>query len=286
METRRRELIEQHLHLVEPIVRRIAGGFPRFVDRDELVAAGHLGLTEAAVNFDFDRGVPFAPFAARRVSGAVLDAVRADDWTPRRLRRLARTVEVARQALVTQLHREPTDEELAAELGVSAEDVSEVRRHRHRSTVDFLDRRAHVDGSTIGEQLSDPTRPEPAELVEGSELHGYLRAALDLLPERLRFIVVGHYLEGRQLDELAGLLGVTPSRVSQLRADALTMIREGIDAQFATDDADAAMPTGRAAARKAAYAASIARHSDWRHRMAARGDLPLVESAAALAVPA
>lgn len=287
METRRRELIESHLHLVEPTVRRIAARFPRFVDREELISAGHLGLTEAALKFDFDRGVPFAPFAHRRIAGAVIDVVRADDWAPRRVRRLARTTELARQSLVTQLHREPTDAELAAEVGFDEADLAEVRRHHRRGTVDFLDRRALADGSTLGEQLTDPTRPEPAELAENSELRGYLRAALDLLPERLRFIVVGHYLEGRQLDDLAVALGVTPSRVSQLRSDALELIRSGIDAQFVPTGGDGDSPAaGRAAARRAAYAASIARHNDWRSRFDPCSGLPHVADAGTAATAA
>lgn len=279
MDTRRHHLIEQHVHLVEPTVRRIAAGFPRFVDREELVAAGQLGLTEAAVKFDFDRGVPFAPFAVRRITGAVLDSVRGDDWTPRRVRRRARTVELARQSLVTELHREPTDRELADEVGIDIAELGQVRQHVRRGFVECLDRRAGAEGSNVVDQISDPTLPEPDELMEGSELRGYLRAALAHLPERLRFVVTGYYLEGRQLDDLAQVMGVTPSRVSQLRADALELIRSGLDAQFADPaDGDAVERPARArsAHKRAQYAASIARHNDWRHRFDPSAGLPLV----------
>ena len=281
METRRHQLIEQHVHLVEPTVRRISGSFPRFVDRDELVGAGQLGLTEAATNFDFERGVPFPPYAIRRISGAVLDAVRNDDWTPRRVRKMARTVDGARQAMTTHLHREPTPEELADEIGVTLDELSDVRRHQQRGHVECLDRRVTADGANLADQLTDPTRPEPEELMESSELRGYLRAALVHLPERLRFVVTGYYLEGRQLDELATVMGVTPSRVSQLRADALDLIRGGIEAQFIEQrDADplvtVATPTGRTSHRKAQYAASIALHNDWRHRFDPSAGLPTI----------
>ena len=282
METRRQQLIEDNIGLVEPTVLRIAGGFPRFVEREELMGAGRLGLTEAAINYDFERGVPFAPFATRRVAGAVLDAVRSDDWTPRRLRRLARTVDVTRQAMLTELRREPTDSEVATELGIDPSELAELHQHRRRGTVERLDRPATADGATLADQLTDPSRPEPAELLENSEMRGYLRAALVHLPERLRFIVVGYYLEGRQLDELAALLEVTPSRVSQLRADALDIIRHGIESQF-TADAEPSGPTGggtrkpgRVAVRQAQYASSIARHNDWRSRFDPCAGLPLV----------
>lgn len=279
MDTRRQHLIEEHVHLVEPAVRRIASTFPRFVDRDELVAAGHLGLTEAATNFDFERGVPFGPFAIRRITGAVLDSVRGDDWTPRRVRRRARTVELARQSLITELHREPTDAELADEVGIGLDELADVRGHHHRGHVECLDRRSNAEGSTLAEQLTDPTRPEPAEVMEGSEMRGYLRAALAHLPERLRFVVTGYYLEGRQLDDLARVMGVTPSRVSQLRADALDLIRGGLDAQFVDPHEDAPSPrAGRARSqhKRAQYAAEIARHNEWRHRFDPCAGLPPV----------
>jgi RNA polymerase sigma factor for flagellar operon FliA len=291
VDTRRQQLIEQHVHLVEPAVRRIAAGFPRFVDRDELISAGHLGLAEAATTFDFDRGVPFAPFASRRITGAVLDSVRNDDWTPRRVRRQARAVELALQRLTTRLHREPTDAELAAEVGIDGEELLEVRRHVQRGHVEFLDRPATADGATLAEQLTDPTRLEPHEVMESSELRGYLRAALAHLPERLRFVVTGYYLEGRQLDELARVMGVTPSRVSQLRADAIELIRNGLDAQYA-DCASLERPdqgTRRKDARRAQYAASIAQHSAWRQRFDPSAGLPHVAGDRAVdteAVPA
>ncbi|HTN99815.1 MAG TPA: sigma factor-like helix-turn-helix DNA-binding protein, partial [Microthrixaceae bacterium] len=106
----------------------------------------------------------------------------------------------------------------------------------------------------------------PDELLESAEMHGYLRAALDSLPERLRIIVVGLYLEGRSFENLAELLGVTTSRVSQLRSDAITMIRHGIDSQF--EPASTTRPKGRVEIRQARYASDIARHSDLRSRLA------------------
>ena len=84
MERRRQELIETNLPLVEHLVLRVSVGFPRFVERQELVAAGMRGLTEAAEHFDFERGVPFAAYAARRIRGAVLDVARSTERTPPR----------------------------------------------------------------------------------------------------------------------------------------------------------------------------------------------------------
>ena len=86
MDHRRRVLIEEHLPLVQQVVLTVARGFPRFVDRNELVSAGMLGLVEAARRFDFDQGVPFAGYAGQRIRGAVLDVARSVDWAPRTVR--------------------------------------------------------------------------------------------------------------------------------------------------------------------------------------------------------
>ena len=102
------KLIEQHLPLVEHIVFQVAVHFPRHVDREELARAGALGLVEAARRYDESRGVPFDRFAAQRIRGAILDAVRAADWAPRSVRTLARKLESVEQRLATELGRVPT----------------------------------------------------------------------------------------------------------------------------------------------------------------------------------
>src|SRR3954465_15279277 len=93
------KLIELHLPLVKHIVFQVAVHFPRHVDRDELARAGALGLVEAARRYDESRGVPFDRFAAQRIRGAILDAVRAADWAPRSVRNLARKLEQVEQRL-------------------------------------------------------------------------------------------------------------------------------------------------------------------------------------------
>src|SRR3954468_2894964 len=99
------KLIEEHLPLVKHVVFQVAAHFPRHVDRDELARAGALGLVEAAQRYDPRRGVPFNRFAAQRIRGAILDAVRSADWAPRSVRTLARQLDQAEQRLATELGR-------------------------------------------------------------------------------------------------------------------------------------------------------------------------------------
>ncbi|HSL57224.1 MAG TPA: FliA/WhiG family RNA polymerase sigma factor [Acidimicrobiales bacterium] len=262
----REALVRQHMPLVEHIVLRVSASFPRHVDRSDLVAAGLLGLVEAANRFDPERGVPFHRYAGTRIRGAVLDAVRSLDWVPRSTRQLARSADEAVQRLAAHEGVAPTDAAIAAEMGVSEDDLRTMRERLHRGVIAALDESGPSDGApALAELLADRTSPGAEERLEQRELAGYLRAALAELPERHRLVVVGIYLEGRTFDEVAELLGVTPSRVSQLRSDALDMIRDGIVAQFRPKVE--AKPHGRVAIRQARYASAIAEHDTWRGRI-------------------
>ena len=116
--------------------------------------------------------------------------------------------------------------------------------------------------------LVDRTATEPSEELENRELRSYLRDAVKLLPERHRLVIVGYFLESRTSEELATFLGVTESRISQLRSEALEMLREGIEAQYVPSEPEETSPlSGRVARRKAAYASATGVNSDWRNRL-------------------
>ena len=263
-------LIEQHLPLVRHVVFQVAVHFPRHVDRDELARAGALGLGEAARRYDESRGVPFERFAAQRIRGAILDAVRAADWAPRSVRTLARKLEGVEQRLASQLGRLPAPHEVAAELGMSRQELSRLQDRMFRSVVLALEHEVKDDSEddlTLGDVLRDRVNPEPLEELEARELHAYLRDAVGLLPERHRIVVVGYFLDGRSSQDLARFLGVTESRISQLRSEALTMLKEGIEAQYAGSPPEPDAAGGRVARRKASYAAAIADASAWTSRI-------------------
>lgn len=266
MNAEQQALVDSHLPLVEHLVLRASAGFPRHVDRSELIAAGTLGLVEAALRYDEERGVPFGRYAARRIRGAVLDAVRSADWAPRSTRQMARQADIATQAFAARTGRTPSDGELADELGVSESELHELRGRVHRGVVQSLEVRPSDDeGTSPLDRLVDRSASNPDETLEQEELKGYLRGALENLPERHRIVIIGHYFEQRSFEEIADFLGVTPSRVSQLRADAVEMIRDGLEAQYRP--VDDAKPVGRVAIRKARFAAEIAAHADWRTRL-------------------
>jgi RNA polymerase sigma factor for flagellar operon FliA len=255
---------------------QVAVNFPRHVDRGELVRAGVLGLVEAAHRFDESKGVPFDRFAARRIRGAILDAVRSADWAPRSVRAMSRRVDAAEQRLASDLGRVPTMDELASAIGTTPFELANLRDRVFRSVVLALDYRLGDEDEDLSlvDVLCDRTAVEPSEELEGREMRAYLRDAVGLLPERHRFVVMGYFLEGKTSEELARFLGVTESRISQLRSEALEMLREGIEAQFTGADLeqDASSAQGRVARRKASYAAAIGTQSAWKSRLDRHAD--------------
>ena len=261
-------MIEETLPLVKHIVFQVAVHFPRHVEREELARAGALGLVEAARRYDGARGVPFERFAAQRIRGAILDAVRAADWAPRSVRMLARKLEAVEQRLATQLGRAPSLDEMAEALDMSRNEIAKLQDRMFRSVVLALE---HEVGDVADEEVTfvdvliDERQVEPAEELEIHELHSYLRDAIGLLPERHRFVVVGYFLENKTSQDLARFLGVTKSRISQLRSEALLMLKEGIGAQYHSTSLEE--PTGRVARRKATYATAIAEASGWSDRI-------------------
>jgi RNA polymerase sigma factor FliA len=279
--------IEQHLSLVRHIVFQVAVHYPRHVDREELARAGALGLVEAARRYDDDRGVPFDRFAAQRIRGAILDAVRAADWAPRSVRNLARRLDQVSQELASRLGRVPSAAEMAAALDIDPSELADLQNRMFRSVVLALEHevsRAAVGNDdedlTLVDILRDRSTREPSEELEHRELNAYLRDAVHLLPDRHRFVIVGYFLENRTSQDLARFLGVTESRVSQLRSEALGMLREGIEAQYdAQEDRarDQERASGRVARRKAGYALAIRDASGWRSRLSATTPVPVAE---------
>lgn len=270
-------LIEEHLDLVKHVVFQVAVRFPRHVDREELARAGALGLVEAAQRYDAERGVPFKRFAAQRIRGAILDHVRAADWAPRSIRQVGRELEKVEQKLFTDLGRAPSTVETAEALGMSTADLANIKARMHRSVVLALEHEVHGgDEETLmlADVIADPVETsEPSAELEQRELHAYLRDAIDLLPERHRLVIVGYFIEGRTSQDLARFLGVTESRISQVRSEALAMLKDGIEAQY---DGAASEPTSVKERRRAAYVDGIAARTAPTARIDASSLLELV----------
>lgn len=256
-------LVRSHLPLVGHLVRDLMTRLPAHVSRDELVSAGTLALVMSAKGFDPSRGVPFARFAAIRIRGALTDELRTMDWASRAVRGRARQVESARGELAAALGRTPTRSELAQAMGVSVSELAGVETDVQRASVLSL--------QALTAESDDDLAPAPGDgpealLIKREEI-GYLRDAVAELPDRLRTVVEQYFFAQRKMADIAVDLGVTESRVSQIRSEALALLRDGMRAV----DEPVVAPTrtrGRASVKQT-YVAAVSRRSTLAGRLAA-----------------
>ncbi len=251
-------LVRAHLSLVHYAVADLASRIPRHVSRDDLVSAGMAGLAQAARSFDPERGIVFARFAATRIRGALIDELRSRDWASRSVRAKARSMAAVSEQLTADLGRAPTHKELAGAMGVEPDSISSLAHDVHRAVVlnfDALPLEGHAEEVLL---VADGT---PDDDLLDQERRAYMVAAVAHLPERLRRVVVGYFFEDLPMQVLAEELGVTDSRISQMRAEALSLLKDGINSQLDPDLVDQATVTPRIARKHAAYHAAIAEHA-------------------------
>ena len=254
------ELITSHMPLVGHIVRETMGRVPSHVSRDDLTSAGLTALVQAAQAYDAERGVPFERYAATRIRGAILDELRSVDWASRSVRRRARDLEETRTRLAGAFGRTPTVAEVATATGLSVEEVTANDEDVSRAQV------LSLQGSTTAslDELVPTRAPSPEHLIEHQERLTYLMEAITELPERLRVVVQDYFFAERPMADIAAELGVTDSRISQMRAEALVLLRDALNHAL---EPDLVKPvTGKAGGvahrrREAYFAAVAARHA-------------------------
>jgi RNA polymerase sigma factor for flagellar operon FliA len=259
------DLIRSHMPLVGHVVRDMLSRVPKHVQRDDLTSAGLHALVTATRGFDPSRGIPFHRFAATRIRGAILDELRSLDWATRSVRSKARTTDSTRQNLTIALGRTPTNEELAQALGTTTTDLLQSDNDVQRATVLSLQGFATANA----DDLVTERDPGPEDMLVRREQIGYLHHAISSLPERLQTVITDYYLNDRPMAEIAAELGVTESRISQLRSEALALLKDGLnthlDPQLAPNHDN---PEGVIARRRAGYYAAIAANTNLHSRLA------------------
>jgi RNA polymerase sigma factor for flagellar operon FliA len=247
------ELVVAHMPLVGYHVSEVLSRVPATVVREDLVSAGHLALVLASRSYDPETGVPFARYAALRIRGALIDELRSMDWASRGARHRAREMSAASDRLTAALGRTPSREELAKELGTDVAAVDQARQDAERRVLS-MDATVHPVADLVRDEA-----PGPEENVLIGERLRYLRAAVETLPDRLRSVIEGLFLQDRTVAELADELGVTQSRISQLRTEGLALMRDGLNASLDPQMVPVAeRPDGVAERRRRTYFAAVA----------------------------
>lgn len=247
----RNALVVANLPLVGYLVADICARATH-LSRDDMASVGALALVGCADNFDASRGIPFGAYARTRIVGAFADEMRSSDWAPRSARKRITETVSARETLTSSLGRTPSVDELAAALGVDRETASAALADAGRTVT-------AIDDTTAEFLVSETTSPEDALLID--ERARFVRAAVDALPERMAMIVRAIYFGDRSVKDVADELGITHSAVSQQRSEAVRLIRAGLDAHYADEDARAEAPAAPlTATRKLAYLSRFEDH--------------------------
>ena len=250
------QLVREHLDLVRKMVHHAATRVPAHVSRDDLMSAGMAALAMAARHFDPERGVPFDRYAATRVRGAIIDELRSFDWASRPVRSRARALASTKEQLTAALGRTPSAPELAEATGMSVDSIARLAGDVHRAVV--LNYEAILEKGDSDVVLPAASDDPEAELLS-RERAACVTRAIEALPSRLQTVVRGYFFEERTVADIAEELGVTQSRVSQLRAEAMELLRDGVNTQLEPANVTPLRRTsGRVSRRQAAYRAAMA----------------------------
>jgi RNA polymerase sigma factor FliA len=231
----RDRLVLSYAPMVKYLACRKVRELPPHCELDDLVSCGLLALVAAVDRFDPAKGATFEQFAWTRVSGAIMDELRRQDWAPRSLRRSGRAIERAREKWHGQNGRLPSDEELAGELEISVRDLAEQLQGLVRADLLSLNTPARSTDDALSVEVGDtleapPGDHDPEMAALAAERAAVLREAIAALGERERNILVMLYVEHRQGAEVGRILGVSESRVSQLLSGIRRTLKDKLDA--------------------------------------------------------
>jgi RNA polymerase sigma factor for flagellar operon FliA len=232
----RERLVVAYSPLVKYVSGRMASGLPAHVEEADLISYGLVGLISAIERFDIEREIKFETYAITRIKGAIIDELRSLDWVPRSVRARAREIEKANSKLEHRLQRAPSDEEMATELELSVEEFQDALLQISNSSVAALDELwtvsdASGDQVSLLDTLQDPGAPDPAQLMDATEMKDRVADAIARLPEREKLVVALYYYENLTLREIGEVLGVTESRISQLHTKAVLRLRSRLQAE-------------------------------------------------------
>lgn len=247
--TERNRLVVDNLPLVGYLVSEVCAKATH-LSRDDLASSGAVALITSADAYQPDLGIPFGAFARKRIIGAFADEMRASDWATRGARRRIKETLAVKETLTSALGRTPGVDEIAAALGVDRDTAAAGLADASRVVT-------ALDDTTAEMLVADTALPD--ETLLSAEKLRYLRAAVGALPEKMRYAITQIYFEDRTVKDLAEELGTTHSAVSQQRAEAVRLLKDGLETHYADSANENYVAQSRIApASRNAYLARLA----------------------------
>ncbi len=228
----RERLILEHLPQVRLIARRIQERLPENVALEDLISTGIIGLISAIDNFDPSHKVKLKTYAEYKIRGAILDSLRGLDWAPRQKRRKAKQIEAAIAEAEQRLQRSPTEEEISAQLKISIDEYHEWLVEVRGLNVASLEYAPGENGKDLLYYVADGLENLPSAILERAELERILSDAIQAMPEIERTVLGLYYREELTLREIAKIVDLHESRVSQLKSQAILRLRACLAGQW------------------------------------------------------
>jgi RNA polymerase sigma factor FliA len=222
----REQLILEHLPQVKLIARRIHERLPVSVSLDDLISTGVVGLIAAIDRYDSSHDVKLKTYAEYKIRGAILDSLRGLDWAPRQQRKRSKQIEAAIATLEQEHHRTPAEEEIAAHLGLQVSEYQDWLTEIRGLTLGSLENAGtEEEGCDLLRYLADTDEQWPSQIVERAALERLLAGAIEKMPPLERTVLSLYYYEEMTLREIAKIVDLHESRISQLKSQAILRLR-------------------------------------------------------------
>lgn len=218
-------LVLSYMPLVDYVADRVAINLPATVQKDDLKSLGYLGLLEALDRFELSRGLKFETFAMWRIKGAILDGLRKADWVPRSIRKKSKDLEEAFQKLQSNQKDPVTDEQISKYLGLSMDEYNQLLSDVQLVSFISLDETVGEEGNLFRDLIPDEKSMSPERHLDVNEAKLILIKALEKLPDKEKTVVSLYYYEELTLTEIAKIMSVSTSRISQLHTKAILRLR-------------------------------------------------------------
>ncbi|WP_232336700.1 FliA/WhiG family RNA polymerase sigma factor [Planococcus lenghuensis] len=224
------DLVERYLPLVDYVIQRFMINLPKTVDKDDVRSLAYEGLLDAFDKFDIERGLKFETYASWRIKGAIIDGLRHSDWLPRSVRDKVKKIEQAYALLEQQNNQSVTDAEVSMYLGITVKELNKTVSEAALSAMISIDEAVNDDSESTGKHqlIQSGKEGSPEHHLSEQLIKEALMRAIERLPEKERIVIALSYYEELKLTEIAEVLGVSVSRISQLHSKAILRLQAAV----------------------------------------------------------